>query len=237
MKQRLQKLIASAGLCSRRTAEAWIAAGRVHINGAVAALGQSADPDIDTVAVDGEPLTFPERRSYLMLNKPRGYVCTMSDEKGRPTVAELVKDCGARVVPVGRLDFDSEGLLLMTDDGDWMQRMLHPKFEVDKTYHVTIAGAVSGAAEKLAALRELDGETICPAQVETLRMGRETAELAITIHEGKNRQIRRMCSAAGVHVKRLRRVAEHSFRLGDLPEGKWRHLSAEEIYDSEKGLG
>ena len=235
MEQRLQKLIASAGLCSRRTAETWIEAGRVRVNGAAAVLGQSADPDTDAVTVDGEPLTFPEKRCYLMLNKPRGCVCTLSDEKGRPTVAELVKDCGARVVPVGRLDFDSEGLLLMTNDGDWMQRMLHPKFEVDKTYHVTVAGAVDGAAERLAVLRELDGEPIRPAQVKTLRVGRETAELAITIHEGKNRQIRRMCAAAGVHVKRLRRVAEHTFRLGDLPEGKWRYLTADELRDSWKG--
>ena len=235
MEQRLQKLIASAGLCSRRTAETWIEAGRVRVNGTEAALGQSADPEKDTVTVDGKLLTFPGARCYLMLNKPRGYVCTLSDEKGRPTVTELVKDCGARVVPVGRLDLDSEGLLLMTNDGDWMQRMLHPKFEVDKTYHVTIAGAVGGAAEKLAAMRELDGEVIRPARVETLRMGRETAELAITIHEGKNRQLRRMCSAAGVHVKRLRRVAEHTFRLGNLPEGKWRYLTAEELRDSWKG--
>ena len=235
MKQRLQKLIASAGLCSRRTAEAWIEAGRVRVNGAAAGLGQSADPDADTVTVDGKPLIFPAAKCYLMLNKPRGYVCTMSDEKGRPTVAELVKDCGARVVPVGRLDLDSEGLLLMTDDGDWMQRMLHPKFEMDKTYRVTIAGTVSGAAEKLAAMRELDGEAIRPARVKALRVGRETAELEITIHEGKNRQIRRMCSAAGVHVKRLRRIAEHTFRLEDLPVGEWRYLSAEELRDSWKG--
>ena len=232
MRQRLQKLIASAGLCSRRTAEAWIEAGRVRVNGAAAGLGQSADPDTDMVTVDGKPLAFPRVKCYLMLNKPRGCVCTMSDEKGRPTVAELVKDCGARVVPVGRLDLDSEGLLLMTDDGDWMQRMLHPKFEVDKVYRVTIAGAVQGAAEKLAAMRELDGETIRPARVKTLREGRETAELEITIHEGRNRQIRRMCSAAGVHVKRLRRVAEHTFRLGNLPEGKWRYLTPEELRDS-----
>lgn len=235
MEQRLQKLIAAAGLCSRRTAETWIEAGRVRVNGAAAALGQSADPDTDEITLDGKPLAIPERKHYLMLNKPRGFVCTMSDEKGRPTVANLVRDCGARVVPVGRLDFDSEGLLLMTDDGEWLQRMLHPKFEVDKTYHVTVAGAVSHAAEQLAAMRELDGEPIRPAQVRTLRMGRETAELEITIHEGKNRQIRRMCANAGLHVKRLRRVAEHRFYLGDLPEGKWRFLTAEELRDFEKG--
>jgi len=235
LEQRLQKLIAAAGLCSRRAAEEWIAAGRVSVNGAAASLGQSADPDTDEILVDGQPLTIPERRHYLMLNKPRGYVCTLSDERGRPTVAELVADCGARVVPVGRLDLDSEGLLLLTDDGAWMQRILHPRNEVNKTYHVTVAGAVDGAAERLAAITDLDGEAICPARVKTLRRGRETAELEIVIHEGKNRQIRRMCAAAGLHVKRLRRVAEHTLTLGDLPVGKWRSLTAVEVAKINEG--
>ncbi|MBR3560395.1 MAG: rRNA pseudouridine synthase [Oscillospiraceae bacterium] len=229
MEQRLQKLIASAGLCSRRAAEAWIEAGRVTVNGVPAVLGQTADPERDVVAVDGAPLRQPDRRHYLMLNKPRGYVCTLSDEHGRPTVTELVADCGARVVPVGRLDLNSEGLLLLTDDGAWMQRILHPKHEVDKIYRVSVAGDVRGAAEKLSALRAIEGEPIRPAQVQLLREGRETAELSITIHEGKNRQIRRMCAAVGLHVKRLRRVAEHTLTLGDLPVGKWRYLTAQEV--------
>ena len=233
--ERLQKLIAAAGLCSRRTAEAWIEAGRVRVNGEVAALGRRAAPAVDEILVDGEPLVFPERKRYLMLNKPRGYVCTLSDEQGRPTVAELVADCCARVVPVGRLYLDSEGLLLLTNDGAWMQRILHPRNEVDKLYHVTVAGDVRNAAAKLASLTEIDGEMIHPARVETLRTGRETAELSITIHEGKNRQIRRMCAAVGLHVKRLRRVAEHTLELGDLPSGKWRELTAEEIRKFEKG--
>ena len=235
MEQRLQKLIAAAGLCSRRAAEEWLAAGRVSVNGAAASLGQSADPDTDEILVDGQPLTLPERRHYLMLNKPRGYVCTMSDERGRPTVAELVADCGARVVPVGRLDLDSEGLLLLTDDGAWMQRILHPRNEVNKTYHVTVAGAVDGAEKKLAAITDLDGEAIRPAQVTLLRRGRETAELEIVIHEGKNRQIRRMCATVGLHVKRLRRVAEHTLTLGDLPVGKWRSLTAAEVAKINEG--
>lgn len=234
MEQRLQKLIAAAGLCSRRTAETWIKAGRVRVNGALASLGQSADPDTDEILLDGRPLSFSGRKHYLMLNKPRGYVCTMSDEKGRPTVAELVADCSARVVPVGRLDLDSEGLLLLTDDGAWMQRILHPSFEVDKVYHVTVAGEVKGAAKKLAAVSSLDGEPIRPARVRTLRMGRETAELEITIHEGKNRQIRRMCDSVGLYVKRLRRVCEHTLALGSLPEGKWRYLTADEVRDFDK---
>ena len=234
MEQRLQKLIAAAGLCSRRTAEEWIAAGRVSVNGAAAALGQSADPDADIILVDGQPLVFPERKRYLMLNKPRGCVCTLQDEQGRPTVAELVADCGARVVPVGRLDLDSEGLLLLTNDGAWMQRILHPKYEVEKTYHVTVAGAVKDAAERLSAITDLDGESIRPARVKLLRGGRETAELSVTIHEGKNRQIRRMCAAVGLHVKRLRRVREHCLSLGALPPGKWRDLTADELRGFEQ---
>ena len=233
MEERVQKLIAAAGLCSRRTAEAWIEAGRVTVNGAPAALGSRADPERDEVCVDGVPLA-PARKRYLMLNNPRGCVCTLSDEQGRPTVAELVADCGARVVPVGRLDFDSEGLLLLTNDGAWLQRVLHPKYGVEKAYRVTVAGDVRGAAAKLAALRDLDGEPIRPARVETLREGRETAEYEIVLHEGKNRQIRRMCAAVGLHVKRLRRVREHRLLLGDLPSGKWRDLTAEELRDFEK---
>ena len=234
MEQRLQKLIAAAGLCSRRTAETWIEAGRVSVNGKPAALGSSADPARDEILVDGKPLVLPEQKRYLMLNKPRGYVCTLSDEQGRPTVAQLVADCGARVVPVGRLDLDSEGLLLLTNDGSWMQRILHPSYEIEKTYCVTVAGDVRGAAERLAALTAIDGEAIRPARVETLRTGRETAELSVTIHEGKNRQIRRMCASVGLHVKRLQRVREHHLLLGDLPPGQWRELSAEELREFEE---
>ncbi|MDD5913997.1 MAG: pseudouridine synthase [Oscillospiraceae bacterium] len=229
MAERLQKLIAAAGLCSRRSAEEWIAQGRVSVNGRQAHLGDCADLSLDSVLVDGVPLGRNDRKRYLMLNKPRGYVCTLSDEKGRPTVAELVKDCGVRVFPVGRLDLDSEGLLLLTNDGEWMQRILHPKYEVNKTYHVTVAGEVGDAAKKLSRLTQIDGEAIRPAQVEILYRGRETAELAFTIHEGKNRQIRRMCAAVGLSVKRLRRVAEHDLLLGELPIGAWRDLTEREL--------
>ena len=229
MAERLQKLIAAAGLCSRRSAEEWIAQGRVSVNGRQAHLGDCADLSLDSVLVDGVPLGRNDRKRYLMLNKPRGYVCTLSDEKGSPTVAELVKNCGVRVFPVGRLDLDSEGLLLLTNDGEWMQRILHPKYEVNKTYHVTVAGEVGDAAKKLSRLTQIDGEAIRPAQVEILYRGRETAELAFTIHEGKNRQIRRMCAAVGLSVKRLRRVAEHDLLLGDLPIGAWRDLTEREL--------
>ena len=164
-----------------------------------------------------------------MLNKPRGYVTTLSDEQGRPTVAQLVADAGARVYPVGRLDLDSEGLLLMTNDGALTQRLLHPSHEISKTYHVWVYGPVKGAAEKLAAIRDLRGEPIRPAQVRVLRQGEKTAEYAITIHEGKNRQIRRMCARCDLKVKRLRRVQEHTLELGDLPSGQWRYLTEEEV--------
>lgn len=206
-----------------------MAEGRVRVNGKAAFIGQRADSARDEITVDGVPFARVEQKRYLMLNKPRGYVCTLSDEKGRPTVAELVKDCGARVYPVGRLDLDSEGLLLLTNDGAWMQRLLHPRYEVEKTYHVTVAGEIHGCDKRLAAMTALDGEPIRRAQVRVLRQGRDIALLSITIHEGKNRQIRRMCAACGLHVKRLQRVREHTLTLGDLPPGAWRDLTEQEL--------
>ena len=229
MEERLQKLLSAAGVCSRRAAETYITAGRVTVNGVLAELGQRADPDRDDIRVDGKPLSGKEELVYLLLNKPRGYVTTLSDEKGRKTVAELVSSCGARVYPVGRLDLDSEGLLLMTNDGALTHRLLHPSGEVNKAYLVSVYGPVAGAAERLSAVTDLDGEPIRPAQVEVLRRTGQTAELSVTIHEGKNRQIRRMCQACGLTVKRLRRVREHTLELGELPAGKWRYLTAEEV--------
>ena len=237
LEQRLQKLIAVAGLCSRRTAETWIENGCVLVNGKVASLGQTADAERDEIMVNGTPLRPEEKKVNRMHNKPRGYVCTLSDEKGRPTVAQLVAGCGARVVPVGRLDFDSEGLLLMSNDGEWVHRITHPSHEIDKVYHVTVAGetpALVNAAKNLSAITELDGEPIRRAQTKVLRMGRETAELRVTIHEGKNRQIRRMCAACGLFVKRLRRVSEHRLVLGSLPVGKWRFLTEDEARDFQE---
>ena len=229
MEERLQKLLSAAGVCSRRAAETYILAGRVTVNGVPAELGMRADPERDEICVDGKLLGGREELVYLLLNKPRGYVTTLSDEKGRKNVADLVRGCGARVYPVGRLDLDSEGLLLMTNDGDLMQHLLHPSGEINKTYHVSVYGPVDGAAARLSAITDLEGEKIRPAQVKVLRRTAETAELAITIHEGKNRQIRRMCAACGLTVKRLRRVQEHSLTLGDLPVGKWRCLTGEEV--------
>ena len=236
MEERLQKLLSSAGLCSRRTAESYISAGRVTVNGVPAELGQRADPEKDEIRLDGNPISSPAGHVYLLLNKPRGYVTTLSDEQGRNTVADLVRDCGTRVYPVGRLDLDSEGLLLMTNDGELMQRLIHPSGEVNKTYHVSVYGSVVNCAARLAALTDLEGEPIRPARVEVLRQTRQTAELSITIHEGKNRQIRRMCAACGLTVKRLRRVKEHTLELGNLPAGKWRYLTAQEILALKKNL-
>lgn len=229
MRERLQKLIASAGLCARRTAEDWIAAGRVCVNGAVASLGDRADLETDTVTVDGAPLPGKPGAVYLMLNKPRGYVTTLSDEYGRRTAAELVADCGVRVYPVGRLDRDSEGLLLFTNDGELAQRLLHPRHQVDKVYLVTVRGDIRGAAERLMAITELDGEPIAPAQAAELARHEGQAVLRVTIHQGKNRQVRRMCAQIGLHVVRLQRIQEDSLLLGDLPAGKWRYLTDQEL--------
>ena len=229
MKERLQKLIASAGLCARRTAEDWIAAGRVCVNGAVASLGDRADLETDTVTVDGAPLPGKPGAVYLMLNKPRGYVTTLSDEYGRRTAAELVADCGVRVYPVGRLDRDSEGLLLFTNDGELAQRLLHPRHQVDKVYLVTVRGDIRGAAERLMAITELDGEPIAPAQAAEVARHEGQAVLRVTIHQGKNRQVRRMCAQIGLHVVRLQRIQEDSLLLGDLPAGKWRYLTDKEL--------
>ena len=229
MKERLQKLIASAGLCARRTAEEWIAAGRVCVNGAVASLGDRADPETDTVTVDGAPLPGKPGAVYLMLNKPRGYVTPLSDEYGRRTAAELVADCGVRVYPVGRLDRDSEGLLLFTNDGELAQRLLHPRHQVDKVYLVTVRGDIRGAAERLMAITQLDGEPIAPAQAAEVTRHEGQAMLRVTIHQGKNRQVRRMCAQIGLHVVRLQRIQEDSLLLGDLPAGKWRYLTDQEL--------
>ena len=229
MAERLQKLLAAAGLCSRRMAEEWISAGRVCVNGAPATLGDRADPETDTITVDGQPLPADTRRVYLMLNKPRGYVTTLSDEYGRHTAAELVSGCGARVYPVGRLDRDSEGLLLLTNDGALTQRLLHPSHEVSKEYRVTVSGPVEHAAERLGRIRDVAGLPIRPAEVRQLSRQGNRAELSITIHEGRNRQIRRMCAQCDLEVLRLQRVREHCLELGTLPSGRWRYLTPAEI--------
>lgn len=228
--ERIQKLIAASGLCSRRQAELWIQQGRVLCNGETVLLGQSADPDRDVILVDGKPLPARQEPVYLMLHKPKGYVTTLSDEKGRRDVSALVRDCGRRVYPVGRLDMDSEGLLLFTDDGAFAELLTHPRHEVDKRYHVWVGQFSPEGLERLKKPIWLDGYQIHPPRVHILqRLGQEQAVLEVVIHEGRNRQVRRMCARAGMPVKRLLRVAEGPLSLGDLPVGKWRYLSGEEV--------
>ena len=216
-------------MVSRRKAEALIRAGQVSVNGVPASLGDGADPETDDIRVAGQPLAVREKNVYILLNKPRGYVTTLSDEKGRPDVAGLVADCGARVYPVGRLDMDSEGLLLFTNDGEFANRMTHPKQELDKVYEVWVNRYTPGAQRELAKPVVLDGYKIRPPKVELLSAQGSTARFRVTIHEGRNRQIRRMCELAGMYCTRLRRIQEGNLILGDLPKGKWRYLTQEEV--------
>lgn len=228
--ERLQKILSAAGVCSRRQAEEYLKAGRVTVNGSVTLLGDKADPDTDLILVDGEPIAVQEEKLYLMLHKPRGYVTTLSDERGRKTVAELTADCGKRVYPVGRLDMDSEGLLLMTNDGAFAQRLAHPSHEMEKEYYVTVTGKLSGCVERLEALTALeDGTPIVPARVRLVEKRETSWILSVTIHQGLNRQVRRMCAQAGLDVRRLKRVREGKLLLGKLPAGKWRQLNGAEV--------
>ena len=228
MKERLQKILSARGVASRRKAEEMITAGRVFVNGVCASLGDTADPELDQITVDGDIIPSPQKKVYIILHKPRGYVTTLSDEKGRRNAAELVAGCGMRVYPVGRLDMDSEGLLLFTNDGDFAQKMMHPSHEVDKTYLVTVKGYTSANLELLKQPVTLDGYTIKKPKVRLLETEGEKARLEVVIHEGRNRQVRRMCELAGMEVVRLVRITEGSLRLGNLPRGKWRYLTDEE---------
>ena len=230
MEERLQKLLSACGVGSRRAMEEWIVAGRVTVNGEVAHLGDKADLDRDQIAVDGVLLRPEGDRTYLMLHKPRGYVTTLSDEQGRKTVADLVTGCGKRVWPVGRLDLDSEGLLLMTDDGELTQRLIHPSHEVEKEYLVWVVGDVKKGLPILCAPMELDGELLSPAQVKRGRTSGGVSQLSVTIHQGKNRQVRRMCAKAGLQVLRLKRIREGKLLLDrTLRPGQWRVLTREEV--------
>ena len=230
MTERIQKILSAYGVASRRAAEEMIKAGRVTCNGVVCTLGQSADPEKDTILFDGKPLPVKNGNIYIMLNKPRGYVTTLSDEKGRKNASQLVADCGVRVYPVGRLDMDSDGLLLFTNDGEFANRLMHPSHQVDKLYMVEVNDATPEKVEKLKRPVVLDGYRIKPPGVSLIRLeDNGKATISVTIHEGRNRQVRRMCAIAGMKVNRLTRVAEGTVKLGDLPCGKWRHLTEDEM--------
>lgn len=236
MKERLQKILSARGVASRRRAEEMITAGRVSCNGRVCVLGDTVDPEIDQITVDGQPLPDAVIPTYIMLHKPRGFVTTLSDEKGRKNAAQLVADCGTRVYPVGRLDMDSEGLLLFTNDGELANGLMHPRGEVDKTYRVTVKGYSAFALEKLSQPVVLDGYRIRTPKIQLLSSQADTAQILVTIHEGRNRQVRRMCAAAGMQVTRLVRIAEGSLHLASLPLGKWRYLTEEEVELLKKHL-
>ena len=228
---RIHKYIADAGLMSRRQAEEAIKRGEIKVNGERAELGMKIDPLTDTLEYKGK-IIKKERthNTYIMLHKPVGYVTTMSDERGRPTVKELTEDVGVRVYPVGRLDLESEGLLLLTNDGELANRLTHPRHEIPKYYNVTVKGAVTLLQrKKLASAMEIDGYTIRPVKNEVVSMSDEQTVLRLELYEGRNRQIRKMCEKVDLTVLKLKRIAIGNINLGNLKPGTWRRLSKEQI--------
>lgn len=229
-KIRLQKFLSEAGVASRRKAEDMIRAGAVKVNGITASIGDSVDPKKDTVTVKGKRVRKESNLRYILLNKPRGYVTTVDDELGRKCVTQLVSDIKERVYPVGRLDRVSEGALIMTNDGEFANLMMHPSHHVPKTYRVTVRPAVTAQqVEQLESGIELDGRMTLPAQVHVISKEEGRAVLEIVLYEGRNRQIRRMCEALELEVARLRRVAVGPVRLGMLKPGQWRDLTPAEV--------
>lgn len=228
---RLQKYLAICNVASRRASEEIILSGRVKVNGTIITELGTKVSDGDEVKVDGEIVHMENKKIYIMLNKPVGYVTTVSDDQGRPTVMELVSgDIKKRLYPVGRLDFNTEGLLLLTNDGDFTYRITHPKHKLDKTYEVWVTGkAETNALKKLESGIIIDGRKTAPAKVDVIESSKGSAVLSVTIHEGRNRQVRKMCQAVGFKVMGLRRVSEGGLVLGNLPLGKWRHLNDNEV--------
>lgn len=228
---RLQKYLASCGVASRRNAEKIIMSGRVSVNGIIISeLGTQVDELHDIVLVDGEVVHQEEGKHYIAYNKPVGEVTTASDPEGRTTVMDRFRDYPVRLFPVGRLDYDSEGLLLLTNDGDLMNRLLHPSFEIPKSYLTRVSNVVTD--EEIRSLRNgvlIDGRITSPAGVRLIRHDAFSTELLITIHEGRNRQVRKMIAEIGHQVVRLKRVSFGPVKLGNLPSGMWRSLSDEEL--------
>ena len=228
---KIQKFFTDSGIMSRRAAEEEIKKGNVRVNGEIAQIGMRIDPERDTVSYLGKKIK-PRKSAnvYVMLNKPRGFVTTMSDEKGRHTVSELIGGVGTRVYPVGRLDMDSDGLLLMTNDGELANKLTHPRHEIPKIYHVTVLGNVSDTTlSALSAPMTLDGYEILPVKVERLSHDEKHTVLKMTLYEGRNRQIRKMCDSVGLNIKRLCRVAIGKLMLGELKAGCWRYLTDAEV--------
>jgi len=227
MPERLQKILAAHGVASRREAESMIESGRVSLNGAPARLGQSADPVRDRIMVDGQPIVRAPKKVYIMLNKPRGYVTTTSDERGRRVVTGLMP--GHKVYPVGRLDINSEGLLIMTNDGELANKLMHPSHRVDKQYLVWVRGPVAEALPLLVRPMTVEGVHYQGARARVMNSDGEGGLLSMTIAEGKNKQVRRMCAYAGLSVTRLKRVSIGRLELGELAPGEWRYLRPEEV--------
>ena len=229
---RISKYFTDCGVMSRRAADTAVERGEVKVNGITAELGQKVTPGVDIVTWKGKKIVLPATPAKLtiMLNKPRGYLTTLSDDKGRHTVAELVADAGVRLYPVGRLDMDSDGLLILTNDGDLANKLSHPSHNVDKVYLAYVDGHVT--AEQMNNMTqplEIDGKMTSPARVRKAAYNQVETALEVTIHDGRNRQVRRLCERDGLHVRKLTRVAEGPLLLGDLEEGKWRKLSDKEI--------
>lgn len=227
---RLQKMLADCGIASRRKAEEMIAAGKVRVNGSIAKVGDKVDPKKDKVTVKGKPVESRAQDVYIMLHKPRGFITTMNDEMDRKCVAELVREIPERIYPVGRLDRDSEGLLLMTNDGAFANAMMHPSKHVPKTYRVTVRPSITeDQLTQMAVGIEIEGRKTAPADVRVLSQEPGRVVLEMVLHEGRNREIRKMCEALGLEVARLKRIAIGPVRLGMLQPGKWRELTGEEV--------
>ena len=230
-KIRIQKFFSDCGIMSRRAAEEEIASGRIKINGQIAKLGDKIDPVLDTIEYNGTIIrpNQSEHKTYIMLNKPRGYLSSVTDDRGRKCVTDLVSNLKTRVYPVGRLDMDSEGLLLLTDDGELTFKLTHPKHEFPKIYNVTLFGEISD--EQLQLLHnpiEINGRKTAPIGLKIITRHNNKTIIEITLHEGRNRQIRRMCEAADLKLTRLFRVAIGDLKL-DVPTGKWRFLTCAEV--------
>ncbi|MBR5913014.1 MAG: rRNA pseudouridine synthase [Selenomonadaceae bacterium] len=229
--ERLQKLISRAGLMSRREAENFIVAGRVTVDGkVVSTLGSRADAEKNKICVDGKEIKFDAKKIYLLLNKPEGFLSTAKDKRGCPTVIDLVKEISERVYPCGRLDLNSSGLILMTNDGELMNKLIHPKFKIAKTYRVKVEGEIT--AEKISQLCagiELEDGMTAPAEINLIYADKNSSTLEITIREGRNRQIRRMLAAVGCNVKKLTRIKFAGLTLEGVEIGKYRRLTAKEV--------